>query len=96
VGSNRRYGSDLTDDVVNEAATRPLPISLSERELGTTPPADAPRSIPVRAWVRFPEMPVHVSGRAVAWTDKAVCVEFTMRNGATHRAWVWASAVDRM
>ncbi|MGO7983762.1 hypothetical protein ACC691_38625, partial [Rhizobium johnstonii] len=37
-----------------------------------------------------------VRGRAVAWTDKAVWVEFEMRGGARRRAWVWASAVDRV
>jgi hypothetical protein len=96
VGSNRRYGSDLTDDVVNEAVTRPMPISLSDRELGPTPPRPAEQPIPVRAWVRFPETPIQVTGNAVAWTDRAVWVEFTMRNGATLRAWVWASAVERI
>jgi len=43
----------------------------------------------------FPEQPIRVQGRVVAWTNRAVWVEFTMRNGATLRAWVWASAVDR-
>jgi len=45
--------------------------------------------------VGFPEQPIRVQGRVVAWTNRAVWVEFTMRNGATLRAWVWASAVDR-
>jgi hypothetical protein len=73
-----------------------MPISLSDRELGKTAPRQPSEPIPVRAWVRFPETPIHVTGLAVAWTEKAVQVEFTMRNGASHRAWVWASAVDRI
>ena len=49
----------------------------------------------MEAWVRFPKHPIKVQGRAVARTRRAVWVEFTMRSGATHRAWVWASAVKR-
>ncbi|NNH03579.1 hypothetical protein [Microbacterium ulmi] len=78
--------------------TRARPISLSADELGADPAAaQQPQRDPidVDAWVRFPETPVRVCGRAVAWTDRAVCVEFTMKDRATHRAWVWASAVDR-
>lgn len=95
MGQNTRYGSDLTDATVNEAVTRPMPISLSKHELGTEPVTTADDPPAVEAWVRFPEQPIRVQGRAVAWTNRAVWVEFTMRNGATMRAWVWASAVDR-
>lgn len=95
MGQNRRYGSDLTDAAVNEAVTRPMPISLSKHELGAQPVTTADDPPAVEAWVRFPEQPIRVQGRAVAWTNRAVWVEFTMRNGATLRAWVWASAVDR-
>jgi hypothetical protein len=38
---------------------------------------------------------VQVRARAVAWTDRAGWIEFTTHPGATHRAWVWASAVSR-
>jgi hypothetical protein len=94
MGQNRRYGSDLTEGAVNDAVIRPAPISLSERERGDAV-TEAPEPVDVRAWVRFPEAPIRVEGRAVAWTDRAVWVEFTMRDGSTRRAWVWASAVDR-
>lgn len=95
MGQNRRYGSDLTDAALNESLTRPRPISLSTLELGQEPPKEAPEPIAVEAWVRFPEQAIRVQGRAVAWTSRAVWVEFTMRSGATYRAWVWASAVER-
>ena len=94
MGQNRRYGSDVTDKTVNEFLIRPAPISLSERERGEAV-READEPIEVRAWVRFPEAPVRVEGRAVAWTDRAVWVEFTLRDGSTRRAWVWASAVER-
>ena len=95
LGQNKRYGSDLTDTAINEVVTRPMPISLSKSELGQEPVTTAEEPVDVQAWVRFPEQPIRVDGRAVAWTKRAVWVEFTMRNGATFRAWVWASAVDR-
>ncbi|MCS5718587.1 hypothetical protein N1027_10625 [Herbiconiux sp. CPCC 205763] len=93
MGQNRRYGSDLTDAAVTEAVTRPMPISLSEAERGAGAVREAEEPPEVEAWVRFPETPVRVRGRAVAWTDRAFWVEFEMRSGATHRVWVWASAV---
>ncbi len=77
MGRNRRYGSGVSDDLINEVATRPKPISLSERELGKTPlrPADEP--IPARPG--FPEMPIRATGRAAAWTDKAIWAEFKVK-----------------
>lgn len=94
MGENKRYGSDLTESAINDALIRPKPISLSEREVGgDITSAETP--VPVAAWVRFPESAVRVNGRAVAWTKRAVWVEFSVRDGSTTRAWVWASAVDR-
>jgi hypothetical protein len=96
MGTNKRYGSDFTDAALNEVLTRPRPVSLSAAELGSDPVREADVSIPVEAWVRFPESPVHVRGRAVAWTRRAVKVEWEMRDGSTRAAWVWASAVSRI
>ena len=95
MGSNRRYGSDVSDAVLNEVLIRPRPISLSDAEIGTRiTKVDEP--VPVRAWVRFPESPIQVDGQAVAWTPRAVRVEFELRDGARLSAWVWASAVDKL
>lgn len=94
MGQNRRYGSDLTDAAINEALIRPQPISLSDGEVGDHV-TQAARPVDVTAWVRFPESPVRVEARAIAWTDRAVLVEFTLRDGGQRRAWVWASAVTR-
>lgn len=85
----------MSQAALNAFLTRPSPISLSEEELGGAPVTRAEEPPPVEAWVRFPETPVRVSGRAVAWTSRAVLVEFVTHEGATRRAWVWASAVDR-
>lgn len=79
---------------VNEMLIRPTPISLTEQERGDAV-KEAEEPVEVLAWVRFPESSIRVEGRAIAWTDRAVWVEFTLRDGAHRRAWVWASAVDR-
>lgn len=92
MGSNR----PPSWDVINEVVIRPAPITLSDRERGFKEfPPEAPAPIEVEAWVRFPETAIKVQGRAVAWTDRVVWVEFTLRSGVTHRVWVWASAVAR-
>jgi hypothetical protein len=43
--------------------------------------------------VRYPATADQVHGNAVAWTPRAVYVEWEA--SGTHRAWVWASAVER-
>lgn len=84
-----------TDERINDLLTVPRPISLSDLERGDLPVTTAPEPIPVGAWVRFPESPVFVHGRAVEWTDRAVRVEWTTASGRNYSAWVWASAVKR-
>jgi hypothetical protein len=79
---------------VHMVLVRPRPITLSEAELGETAPTEATDEILVNAWVRFPETPIRVHARVVAWTDHAVHVEWTMHDGATHRAWVWKGAIS--
>ncbi|MEB0004160.1 hypothetical protein QN357_14605 [Cryobacterium sp. RTC2.1] len=76
-------------------ADRAQPISLTLEERGGTSElvttADEP--ISVLAWVRYPNISTHVTGHALAWTRRAVYVEW--QNRGMHRIWVWASAVDR-
>lgn len=95
MGENKRYGFKGIDPALNDAVTRPKPISLTPAEIGATAVPETPEPLEVIAWVRYPEASVRVHARAVAWTDRAVWVEFTTHSGATHRAWVWASAVSR-
>jgi len=74
----------------------PRPFSLTPDELGdlavTMASASAPT--PVQAWVRYAAVPKRVRGVALAWTARAVYVEWEDRG--THRVWVWASAVERV
>jgi hypothetical protein len=70
----------------------PRPFSLTRDELGELPVTMAKAPTPVFAWVRYPAIATRVQGVAVAWTQRAVYVEWEDRG--THRAWVWASAVE--
>jgi hypothetical protein len=69
------------------------PDSLTPAELGGLPAALAGEPKHVLAWVKYPAIANHVRGLALAWTPRAVYVEWEDRG--THRAWVWASAVER-
>lgn len=70
-------------------------IRLSPAEVSAAgEPPEVENPIPVEAWVRFPETEIHVRGKAVAWSARAVWVEFILHDGSTHRA--WASTVERI
>lgn len=97
MGQNRRYPGHGIGLSIEEAAVRPEPIGLTERELdlASHPVTEAKHPIPVRAFVRFHEVVIRPDCEAIAWTDRAVKVRWTMHNGTTPEVWVWASAVDR-
>jgi len=76
--------------------TSPVPIGLTWEERGGAgaPVTVAPEPISVIAWVRYPTISTHVDARALAWTHRAVYIQWQSRG--IHRLWVWASAVDRL
>ena len=100
MGTNRRYAGAI-DARMNERALQvvardghlqtltPLELRLDEVPLTVDP---KPRR-KVRAWVRFGDTPVRVDAVAARWTPDAVGIVFTV-DGAEHRCWVWAGAVD--
>lgn len=101
VGTNKRYAAQydrLMDRRVTEVLIRPKPVSLSPAEIGAEhdPVIEAQKPIAVRAWARYPETPARVEGRAIAWTTRAVQIEWEDSAGATQQTWVWASAVDKL
>jgi hypothetical protein len=69
------------------------PFSLTHAELGGLPAILASEPTSVRAWVRYPAIAHRVHGLALAWTPRAVYVEW--EDAGVHRAWVWAPAVER-
>lgn len=100
VGRNKRYADWYDRQMskhITEMLVRPAPITLSPAELNSAAdPVESGDPVPVRAWVRYPETPARIEGRAVAWTSRAVQVEWENAQGQVQRAWVWASAVDRL
>jgi hypothetical protein len=71
----------------------PLSLTNEELELDTFALTKTPNPMPVRVWVRYGDIAIKVEARAVAWTPRAVAVEWNAPGGS-HRAWVWASAVE--
>ena len=41
-------------------------------------------------------VPLRVDAEAWRWTERAVAIVWTVPGGKEHRAWVWASAVERV
>ncbi|WP_165068691.1 hypothetical protein [Marisediminicola senii] len=86
ISSDRR----MSERVV-EAAVRgvpPLTLTDAELELDVLPLTKTPKAELVTAWVRFGPEAFRVEARAVAWTPKAVAIEWEMPWGARHREWV--------
>jgi hypothetical protein len=71
----------------------PLSLTDVELELDTFPLTRTPKPLAVKVWVHYGEVAIKVEARAVAWTSRAVAVEWDTPGGQ-HRAWVWASAVE--
>ncbi len=75
------------------AGGEPDTLTAAELDLDVEPLTRTPRPRPVRAWVRYGDVPLQVDGEAVAWTERAVAVRWRTPAGVEHRAWVWVGAV---
>ena len=101
MGTSKRYAHDVDrrmDARVIEKIMRsgaPLSLTEDERQLDLYPLTIDPRPSPVRAWVRYPAAAVQVEALAVKWTARAVAITWPGPDETEHRAWVWASAVER-
>ena len=82
---------------VDETVMRGEPFTLIERELelDLLPLTRTPVAIPAKAWVRYGGIAVKLDVEVVAWTSRAVAIRWKTPTGDAHRAWVWASAVER-
>ncbi len=101
MGTNKRY-ADAIDRRVRERtdqeAMRTLkPASLEQRELELhrLPLTRTPVALPVWAWVHYGSAAIRVDAEIVAWTSRACAIRWKTPDGFTHKAWVWASAVER-
>lgn len=74
----------------------PQSLTAAEQQRGSVPVTLDPTPRKVRAWVRYPDGPVEVEAMAVKWTSRAVGITWAGPDGAEHRAWVWAGAVERL
>jgi hypothetical protein len=55
---------------------------------------DLPSPDPVIVWLQFPNRALEVGAHVIAWTDRAVLVEWGYGQ-ASESAWVWRDAVSR-
>lgn len=101
MGSNRRFAAQVDARMDARIAERimrsgaPLSLSSVELQLDVQPLTRTPMPEAVRVWVRYPSAALQVNALAVAWTPRAVAVKWPGPDESEHRAWVWASAVDR-
>ena len=101
MGTSKRYADSIDRrmgvqvDLSIMRGGDPESLTAKELELTTEPITRTPQPMPVTAWVRYKGIGIRVQGRAVAWTSKAVAVEWDGPDQEKHRAWVWASAVER-
>ena len=66
-------------------------VSLPEAAY-SGPVFDLPTPDPVLAWLTFPDRMLEVEAHVIAWTDRAVLVEWGFSQAA-ESAWVWRDAV---
>lgn len=95
MGTNRRYGTDVSRAAINEFLTRPAPVSLTPEEIGPAPVVDVDDGDTVDVWLRFVEISVQERAVVCAYTDRAVQVRVTRRDGSQYRVWVWRGAVTQ-
>ena len=100
MGTNKRY-ADAIDARMDQRAQevvmrdqRPANLKSVELELDRYALTIPPHPVPVLAWVRYGEVPLRVEAEAVRWTDRVVAIVWKVPGGE-HKAWVWASAVER-
>ncbi|NQX28213.1 hypothetical protein HQQ81_12770 [Microbacteriaceae bacterium VKM Ac-2854] len=100
MGTSKRYADSISRAIdariverFEASALRSLsPQERFERE---HPAARARIPVPVRATVLWGEQPVSVEGHAIAWSDVAVHVCWSVEAGTGESAWVWASDTRR-
>lgn len=102
MGTNRRY-SDAIDrqqhDRVNDMIMRdstPSSLTDPELELDRFPLTRTPVPERVRVWIRYRDAAIRIDAELIAWTPRACAVRWKTSTGEQHRAWVWASAVEKL
>ena len=71
----------------------PLSLSDEELQLDIYPLTRDPQLGAAKAWPRYPAAPLQPDALVAAWAPRAVAVQWPGPD--EHRAWVWATVVDR-
>ena len=101
MGTNKRYAESIDHRMhenVNAMIMRdqkPSSLSDAELELDRLPITRTPTPEIVKVWVRYREVAMRIDAEVVAWTPRACAVRWKTQTGEEHRAWVWASAVEK-
>lgn len=100
MGTSKRYADQIdrrvgarTDEMIMRDGI-PATLTNAELELDRLPLTRTPVAIPATAWVHYNTIALKLSVEIVAWTPRAVAIRWKAPSGE-HRAWVWASAVER-
>jgi hypothetical protein len=97
VGTSKRYvdsnDARMGDKAGRHARCRAGYVDAARARARRRADYPRPETVPVFAWVRYDGIPIRVSARVVARTEKAVAVEWKAPSGLQH-AWVWSSAVE--
>jgi len=102
MGTSKRYSSSIDQKMDARIAERimrsgePQSLTRAEQRRGEIPMTTDPNPSEVRAWVRYPDGPIEVTARAIAWTSRAVAITWPGPDGIEHRAWVWVGAVAQL
>ena len=102
MGTNKRYANRVDrqqHDHVNEMIMRgstPASLTAPELELDRLPLTRTPVPERVKVWIHYRDAAIRIDADLVAWTPRACAVRWTTSGGEQHRAWVWASAVERL
>jgi hypothetical protein len=98
LGSNKRY-ADYYDRLMSDRIAEGLiegktvqSLGKHELDLEHEPVTRPPQPRPVRAWVRFNDVPLLVDAEMVAWTNYAAAIRWKIRD-TEYKAWVWGSAI---
>lgn len=82
----------MVDQIPMRDMARQVPARVSSGERVVR----ARTAVPVRAWIiDGRNRDIEISGRAVAWTSRAVLIQYVDDVGREGSLWWWASAVRR-
>ena len=102
LGTNKRYAGSIDRRQQERSiealmlGTQPSTLAGVELELDRLPLTRTPKPQTVKVWVHYGDTAVRVEAELVAWTPRACAVRWETAHGESHRAWVWASAVEHL